>query len=199
LAVDDDAGFLAYVRDLLEEAGYRTLTAAAGPQALKLAREELPLVVLLDIELPGLNGYEVCRALRDEFGRTLAIAFLSGTRTDQLDVSSGLLVGADDYIVKPFEPGELVARIGALARRVDAARLERSGTGENGHGLTGRELEILRLLAEGLGQNEIATGLSISPKTVATHVEHILPKLGVHSRAQAIAAAYRERLIPATG
>jgi len=195
LAVDDDAGFLAYVRDLLDEAGYRTLTAAAGPQALKLVREEFPLVVLLEIELPGLNGYEICRALRDEFGRTLAIAFLSGTRTEQLDVSSGLLVGADDYIVKPFEPGELVARVGALARRVEAARLERSGADDNGHSLTGRELEILRLLAEGLDQNEIANRLNISPRTVATHVEHILPKLGVHSRAQAIAVAYRERLI----
>ncbi len=188
LVVDDDDLFVAYVQALLGEAGYRTLAAGTGEEALRLAREHAPPVVLLDIQLPKLNGYEVCRALRNEFGRALAIAFVSGSRTDTVDISSGLLVGADDYLVKPCDPSELVARVAALMRRVQP-------NGSNARRLTSRELEVLRLLSDGLEQRDIAGTLSISPKTVGIHIEHILGKLHVHSRAQAVAAAYRENLI----
>jgi DNA-binding NarL/FixJ family response regulator len=191
LIADDDDAFVACVRALLESAGYRTLCAATGEEALRLARDRRPRVLLLDIQLPDLNGYEVCRALRDKFGQAVAIAFVSGHRTEPVDISAGLLFGADDYIVKPFESGELLARVGALMRRVTTGQ---AGAIEGGV-LTGRELEVLRLLAAGLDQKTIAQRLSISPRTVGAHIEHILAKLGVHSRAQAVAAAYRRRLI----
>lgn len=192
LVVDDDELFVAYVRALLQDAGYRTLTAATGAGALAVARADPPLVVLLDIQLPDLNGYEVCRILRDELGRAVGIAFLSGTRTDAVDISAGLLVGADDYLVKSCDPSELVARVGALMRRVRTEKADEVATSRN---LTSRESEILRLLSNGLDQKEIARTLSISPKTVGIHIEHILGKLDVHSRAQAVAAAYRENLL----
>jgi DNA-binding NarL/FixJ family response regulator len=188
LVVDDDELFVAFTQALLEAAGYRSLAASTGEQALSLAREHAPLVVLLDIQLPKLNGYEVCRALRDEFGRSIGIAFVSGSRTDTVDISSGLLVGADDYLVKPCDSSELVARVAALMRRVQP-------NGTNSRNLTNREVEVLRLLSDGLQQRDIAGTLSISPKTVAIHIERILGKLHVHSRAQAVAAAYRENLI----
>jgi DNA-binding NarL/FixJ family response regulator len=188
LVVDDDELFVRSTRALLEEAGYRTLGATTGEEGLRLAREHGPSVVLLDIQLPKLNGYEVCRALRDEFGRSIGIAFVSGSRTDSVDVSSGLLVGADDYLVKPCNPSELVARVAALMRRVQP-------NGLNSRRLTRREVEVLRLLSDGLQQRDIAGELSISPKTVAIHIEHILGKLHVHSRAQAVATAYRENLL----
>lgn len=188
LVVDDDELFVRSTRALLEEAGYRTLGATTGEEGLRLAREHGPSVVLLDIQLPKLNGYEVCRALRDEFGRSIGIAFLSGSRTESVDVSSGLLVGADDYLVKPCNPSELVARVAALMRRVQP-------NGLNSRRLTRREVEVLRLLSDGLQQRDIAGELSISPKTVAIHIEHILGKLHVHSRAQAVATAYRENLL----
>jgi DNA-binding NarL/FixJ family response regulator len=187
LVVDDDELFVDSVCTLLDAAGYRSVAAATGEEALRIAREESPLVVLLDIQLPKLNGYEVCRALREEFGRTLAVAFVSGTRTEAVDVSSGLHVGADDYLVKPCDPSELVARVAALMRRVQP-------NGANHRNLTSREAEVLRLLSDGLEQKAIAGRLSISPKTVAIHIEHILGKLHVHSRAQAVAVAYREDL-----
>jgi DNA-binding NarL/FixJ family response regulator len=187
LVVDDDDLFVDSVCTLLDAAGYRSVAAATGEEALRIAREQTPAVVLLDIQLPKLNGYEVCRALREEFGRTLAVAFLSGTRTEAVDVSSGLHVGADDYLVKPCDPSELVARVAALMRRVQP-------NGANHRNLTTREIEVLRLLSDGLEQKAIAGRLSISPKTVAIHIEHILGKLHVHSRAQAVAAAYREEL-----
>jgi DNA-binding NarL/FixJ family response regulator len=192
LIADDDETSAAYLQTLLERAGYRTLMATTGDEALRIAREETPLVALLEIQLPGLNGYEVCRVLRDELGGTVAIAFVSGTRTEPVDISSGLLGGADDYLVKPFDPSELLARVCALMRRIKA---EHPIATSNSHNLTSRELEILRLLADGLDQADIAQRLSISRKTVGVHIEHILEKLHVHSRAQAIAAAYREHLI----
>lgn len=187
LVVDDDASFVAYAEAVLEAAGYVSESSSSGEDALRLARESTPSVVLLDIQLPKLNGYEVCRALRDDFGRSIGIMFVSGSRTDTVDVSSGLLVGADDYLVKPCDPSELVARVAALMRRVQP--------NGNSRKLTNREAEVLRLLSDGLEQRDIAGRLSISPKTVAIHIERILGKLEVHSRAQAVAAAYRENLI----
>jgi DNA-binding NarL/FixJ family response regulator len=187
LVVDDDELFVDSVCSLLDAAGYRSVAATTGEEALRIAREQAPLVVLLDIQLPKLNGYEVCRALREEFGRALAVAFVSGTRTEAVDVSSGLHVGADDYLVKPCDPSVLVARVAALMRRVQP-------NGANHRNLTSREVEVLRLLSDGLEQKAIAGRLSISPKTVAIHIEHILGKLHVHSRAQAVAVAYREEL-----
>ena len=192
LIADADAAFASSVQNLLASVGYRTLTAETCEEALRLARAEMPLVVLLDTELPVLNGYEVCRALRDEFGRTMAIALVSGTRTESVDISCGLLVGADDYLVKTTDAGELLARVSALMRRVAG---EHATETSNPASLTGRELEVLHLLANGVNQADIADRLSISPRTVGVHIEHILGKLGVHSRAQAVAAAYRRQLI----
>jgi DNA-binding NarL/FixJ family response regulator len=192
LIADDDESFVAFVQRLLHGAGYRTLTATTGMEALEVAREHAPPVVLLDIQLPVVNGYEVCHALREELGRKVAIAFVSGMRTDPVDISSGLLVGADDYLVKPFDPSELLARVGGLVRRLTLGFGKEPSSRAK---LTSRELEILHLLADGLDQRAIAHRLSISPKTVATHIEHSLTKLGVHSRAQAIAAAYRRELL----
>ena len=190
IAASDEA-LVACVRSLLESAAYRTLTAATGEEALRIARQEKPRVVLLEIELPALNGYQVCRALRDDFGHQVAIAFVSGTRTGAVDISAGLLFGADDYVVRPFESAELLARVAALMRRVAPER-QAPAPVDN---LTSREVEILSLLAQGLTQTDIARDLSISPRTVGAHIEHILGKLGVHSRAQAVAAAYRQQLI----
>jgi DNA-binding NarL/FixJ family response regulator len=134
------------------------------------------------------SGYEVCRELQDEFGEALPIVFVSGTRTEPGDRVAGLLVGGADYLVKPFDPNELLARV----RRLLPAPLT---DGRTAHKLTPREVHVLSLLVDGLRQSEIAEKLFISPKTVGKHIEHILTKLGVHSRAQAVAVAVREELI----
>jgi DNA-binding NarL/FixJ family response regulator len=194
LVVDDDRAFSEFVRLVLESAGYETLEAATGEDALRIASDRSPLVVLLDIVLPKLNGYEVCQRLREMLGGTTAIVFVSGARTDPVDVASGLLVGADDYMVKPVDPDELVARVGALSRRVQGARSDGDGT-DTLSKLTPREMEILELLADGRSQRDMAQLLSISPRTVGLHIEHILAKLDVHSRTQAVAAAYRRNLL----
>jgi DNA-binding NarL/FixJ family response regulator len=187
LIVDDDAPFRAFVAGLLDDAGFDTEEAASGEDALRLAADGLPDVVLLDVALPGLSGYEVCRRLREHFGDALPILFVSGKRTREYDRAGGMLLGADDYIVKPFDPGEFVARI---RRHVGRSQSMRGDT----H-LTPREHEVLVLLARGLDQKAIAAELVISEKTVATHIQHVLEKLGAHSRAEAVATAHRERLV----
>jgi DNA-binding NarL/FixJ family response regulator len=147
--------------------------------------------VLLDIQLPDLNGYEVCRGLRNRYGDSIAIVFISGERTEPLDRAGGLLLGADDYLTKPVDPGELIARV---TRLVGRPRSNGDGPSSNGKldALTQRENEVLGLLAEGLRQGEIAERLVISPKTVATHIQRILGKLEVRSRAQAVSLALRD-------
>ena len=188
LIVDDDPGVRALLARVLEGAGFTTYAAESGEEALAQARSQRPSLVLLDIRLPGVSGYEVCHELRSTFGDEVAIVFVSGVRTEPFDRAAGLMLGADDYLVKPFAPDELVARVRRLLERA-------TPSSPRALNLTGRELEILGLLAEGLQQAEIAARLVISPKTVATHIEHVLGKLEVHSRAQAVARAYRDGLL----
>jgi len=188
LIVDGDRQSRSLISRVLKRVGYCTYEAETGEEALAAAKRERPALVVLEALLPGVSGYEVCRELKDEFGETLPIVVVSGTRTEPGDRVAGLLVGGDDYLVKPFDPNELLARV----RRLLPPRLAR---GETTRKLTRRELDVLSLLVEGLSQPEIANRLFISPKTVGKHIEHILSKLGVHNRAQAVARAVRDELI----
>ena len=175
---------------VLRNAGYEPLEAEGGDEALELARTIAPAAAILEIPLPGLSGYELCTALKVEFGADLPVIFLTGSRTESYDRVAGLLLGADDYVTKPYVAGELLVRLRNLLNRhtdPDASRLERR--------LTKREHEVLALMAEGLQHQEIGRRLFISPKTVGTHVEHILRKLDARGRAQAVAIAYRHRIL----
>jgi DNA-binding response OmpR family regulator len=188
LVVDDDPGMLGLLGRLVETTGAEVAAAETGEEAISLALADEPALAILDVNLPRVSGYEVCRVLRETYGPRLPILFVSGERTESYDRVAGLMVGADDYLVKPFAPDELLARVRALLRRAagDAPRASR---------LTAREREVLQLLAEGLTHREIAGALVISPKTAAKHIERILEKLEVRSRAQAVAAAFRDELV----
>jgi DNA-binding NarL/FixJ family response regulator len=190
LVVDDDELFRSFVTELLESVGYRVRELDSGSAVLAAVAEEDPAAILLDVQLPGLNGYEVCRELRDRYGDSIAIVFVSGERMEALDRVAGLLLGADDYLVKPVDPGELIARLRRLVERPHSNG--QVATAQKLESLTQREQEVLGLLAEGLRQEEIAGKLVISPKTVATHIQRILGKLEVRSRAQAVSIALRE-------
>jgi DNA-binding NarL/FixJ family response regulator len=189
LIVDDDPSVRVAIAMMLSDAGYITREAETGRDALRAARLSPPALVLLDVNIPGLCGYEVCRLLREEFGEHLPIVFVSGERTATFDRVAGLLIGANDYVVKPFAEDELLARVQALLGRRHAPSTRVASC------LTARELEILRLLSAGLAPDEIAQRLVISPKTVGAHIEHVYLKLGVQTRAQAVAAAYRGQLV----
>ena len=190
LVVDDDPAFRAFVVETLVGAGYSTREAATGREASLLARKSRPSLVLLDVKLPDVSGHEVCRRLRESYGEDLPIVLVSGVKTDDLDRVAGLLLGADDYLAKPIEAGELLARIRRVALR-SGASLASSDSNPLREKLTPRERQVLQMLSDGLSQNEIAADLVISPKTVGTHLQHILSKLEVHSRTQAVAIANR--------
>jgi DNA-binding NarL/FixJ family response regulator len=208
LVVDDDEACRDLIESLLTEAGFGVRSVASGESALSAMDDGPPAAVVLDVDLGGLSGYEVCHRLREQFGEALPVVFVSGKRAEAIDRVAGLLIGADDYITKPFSPDELVARVRRLVEHMRAmteaeptirgADGERAPDAANGHApgyeLTERAREVLSLLATGLDQEAVAERLVISPSTVATHIQRILAKLGVRSRAQAIVVAYREGL-----
>ncbi|TMC68879.1 MAG: response regulator transcription factor [Chloroflexi bacterium] len=189
LVVDDDPLVCDLVTSTLAEHGYYAQRAADAREALYLVGREPPDVVVLDVRLPDISGYQVCRRLRDDYGDAIGIILISGERIESFDRVAGMLLGADDYMVKPFVLDELLARVQRLAKR--SRPIARTVVA----GLTRRELEILRLLACGMDHIEIARDLVITPKTVEKHIEHILLKLGVHSRAQAIALALQQEAV----
>ena len=117
LVVDDDPPSVKMIGFLLREEGYTVLTTNSGPEALRMLNEEMPDLVILDVMMPGMDGLEVCRRIRRI--TDLPIIFLSA-KGEMADRVVGLDVGGDDYLPKPFEPAELLARVRAVMRRAEA-------------------------------------------------------------------------------
>lgn len=165
LVVDDEPKIMRLARDYLEQSGFRVLPAGDGPSALAAARQEKPDLIVLDLNLPGMDGLDVCRALRRE--SNVPIIMLTA-RVEETDRLIGLELGADDYIVKPFSPRELVARVRAVLRRAQGEvqtpgliRTEELEIDLNGHRanlrgealkLTRIEFSLLAILAQHPGQ-----------------------------------------------
>lgn len=165
LVVDDEKRIVEIVRAYLEREGYRVTAAYEGDTALELARREHPDLIVLDLMLPGVSGWDICRALRKE--SDVPIIMLTA-RDDVTDRVVGLELGADDYVTKPFEPKELVSRVKAVLRRSGAARpssaVLRVGDlsidvekrlvfrGDEAIELTPTEFELLRVMAEHPGR-----------------------------------------------
>lgn len=121
LVCEDESAIRDFVVINLKRAGYEVLEAASGEEALKKfdASQQRVDVALLDVMLPGIDGFEVCRQLRER-NALMGIIMLTA-RTQEMEKVSGLMQGADDYVTKPFSPSELMARVDALHRRVEAA------------------------------------------------------------------------------
>ncbi|HEX5970685.1 MAG TPA: response regulator transcription factor [Gemmatimonadaceae bacterium] len=205
LVVDDEADIVALVAYHLARAGYRVSTASTGQDALDAARREHPALIVLDLMLPGLSGYEVLEQLRaDASTRDIAVLMLTARRDEQ-DRIRGLSLGADDYLTKPFSPQELVLRVGAILRRMRSAPTDSSATITLGQleidtaahvvrvagepvELTPTEYKLLLLLAERRGRVQERAHLlervweaapDIQTRTVDMHVQRLRAKLGV--------------------
>ncbi len=165
--VDDEPTITEVVARYLERAGYGATVAADGPSALEEANRHRPDLVVLDLMIPGLDGLEVMRRLRDQDRDRIAVILLTA-KGEESDRITGLRLGADDYVVKPFSPAELVARVDAVLRRIDTspaqeARIELSDliidpagrqvfvAGEDVQ-LTQREFDVLLFMARHPGQ-----------------------------------------------
>jgi DNA-binding NarL/FixJ family response regulator len=195
LIVDDDASLRELVGSLLLRAGFASREAGSAEEALKQAEEETPSVVIVDVDLGGgKSGYELYHELRERISELPAV-FVSGTRTEAFDRAAGSLLGADHYIVKPFDPDELLGCVRSLVEREMKRHEARAADLAHFSTLTARQLEVLRLLAVGRSQKEIARILGLSSKTIATHIQYILTKLDLHSRAQAVAKAHSSGLM----
>ena len=122
LVADDDEDILQLVSFRLERAGYTVVTAADGAQALAAARQHQPDLAVLDVMMPGLNGYEVTRQLRADPATAAIPVILLTARVQEADVSRGFEAGADDYLRKPFSPQELRSRVQAILARRSSVR-----------------------------------------------------------------------------
>jgi DNA-binding response OmpR family regulator len=167
LVVDDEPTIAEVVARYLERAGYRARVASDGLSAIEAAARQRPDLVVLDLMLPGLDGLEVMRRLRDQDRDRIAVILLTA-KGEESDRVIGLRLGADDYVVKPFSPAELVARVDAVLRRVDTsvaheATIElpdlkidpgsrRVFVGDEEAALTQREFDLLLFLARHPGQ-----------------------------------------------
>jgi DNA-binding response OmpR family regulator len=202
LVVDDEPTILDVVGRYMERAGYETHRAADGPEALRLAAAHRPELVVLDLMLPGIDGIEVMRQLHEAPGPRIAVILLTA-RGEESDRLVGLRRGADDYVVKPFSPAELVARVGAVLRRVSppdeeappiehgSLRIEPSTRrvlldGEE-LSLTMREFDLLTYLAMHPGRvysrDQLMEAVWGEPffedtSTVTVHVRRLRAKLG---------------------
>jgi DNA-binding NarL/FixJ family response regulator len=184
LIVDPDEHARARLSEALGRLGLPLIELDNAEDALRAAEQAQPSAAIIEVMLPTRCGYELCRVLKQRYGADLAVIFVSGQRSDAVDRVAGLLIGADDYLVKPVHPDELLLRTQRLIRHCDPAYRPYVG-------LTAREQEVLQLLCDGLHEAAIAERLVITPRTVGKHLEHIFLKLGVHTRAQAVAAALR--------
>ncbi|HEV2763967.1 MAG TPA: response regulator transcription factor [Pyrinomonadaceae bacterium] len=197
LVVDDEAKLLRAVAVTLREEGYEVTTARSGAEALVAVNANVPHLIISDIRMPGMDGYQLARALRaNPRTELIPVIFLTakGERKDRL---AGIRAGVDAYLTKPFDPEELLAvasnilsrveRTGAeLSRLVGTAKGEESSASQSApdEDFTESESRIARLVADGLSNKEIAAELGVSVRTVEGHISNILSKKGWSNRVE---------------
>jgi len=202
LVVDDEPGIVKIARDYLERAGFQVISAGDGPTALRLARQEQPALIVLDLMLPGMDGLDITRILRQDTLTAHVPIIMLTARVEETDRLIGLELGADDYITKPFSPRELVARVRAVLRRSEGAlqptRIINAGEliidlerrivrrGQETIDLTATEFDLLAILASAPGRpftraqlldqlyNTSYTGFD---RTIDAHIKNLRRKI----------------------
>lgn len=212
LVVDDEPKIVRQVRDYFEKNGFQVISAMDGLSALAMARQEKPDLIVLDLLLPGMDGREVCRTLRAESSVPIIMLTALSDETDQI---VGLEIGADDYIIKPFSPRALVARVRALLRRVQddvkTPAIIRAGDLEinpdeyavswkgSPFRLTPSEFDLLVMLAGSPGQtltreqlmDELYGGAASSvDRSIDSHIKNLRRKLSSVSEENLIETIY---------
>jgi DNA-binding NarL/FixJ family response regulator len=192
LLIDDDPNLILLVKDYLEFRGYEVITAENGREALEVLEQDIPDMIICDVMMPEMDGYQFVNQVRqDDRTSWIPILFLSAKGQSQ-DKIKGLNIGADVYMVKPFEPEELVAQVEASLKQAYRQRQQTGGGGENEtkiqvpfdvH-LTQTELKVVQYVARGLANRDIAEELNVSQRTVESHVSNMLGKTGLHNRTE---------------
>ncbi len=200
LIVDDNPK---YLEDALPMYGYEVVVATDGIKALKILSKESDKIdiVLLDVMMPNMNGWDTLKAIRtSEKTKMIPVIMITAVSEEQ-KIVSGLKIGADDYIVKPFVLPNLLARIEAVLRRSnwnkkEVKSVDMSFTSDEPiEELTQREKEVLSMVAKGGSNHEIAEKLFLKEVTVKTHLNSIFKKLKVSNRTQAVLLAMQMNII----
>lgn len=190
LVVDDDPNLVLLVKDYLEFRGYEVVAASNGLEALEVMRRLTPDLIICDVMMPEMDGYTFVQTLRsDRATDWIPVIFLSA-RGQTADRVRGLNTGADAYLVKPFEPEELVAQVEATLKHTErllqmqgapvqpAIQLDREVE------LTPTETKVLQYVARGMSNREIAEVMGVSQRTIESHVSNMLSKTGLHNRTE---------------
>jgi DNA-binding NarL/FixJ family response regulator len=193
LLIDDDPNLILLVKDYLEFRGYEVVTAENGREALEVLEKQTPDMIICDVMMPEMDGYSLVSAIRsDPKTSWIPVLFLSAKGQSQ-DRVKGLNIGADVYMVKPFEPEELVAQVESSLKQ--ASRLIQHKDSKGGDSspriqvpfdveLTPTELRVVQFVARGMANREIAQELNVSQRTIESHVSNMLGKTGLHNRTE---------------
>jgi DNA-binding NarL/FixJ family response regulator len=215
LVVDDDTILRMALTRYLEKRGYVVLDVGSGTDALTLFEQDPPDLVVSDVMMPEMDGFEFCRRLRaTRSGQLVPFIFLS-SKGEVEDRVQGHSIGADDYLIKPFEPRELLAKIEAQlerSRRIHSEivrlmqKAETSGSLPSSSSptpvplpLTPAEEKVFWEVIQGYTNKQIGDHLFVSPRTVQTHLSNILSKLQLENRSQLVRFAFEQGYKPPTG
>jgi DNA-binding NarL/FixJ family response regulator len=194
LVVDDDPGLLRAVAETLRAEGYEVTTARRGAEALGYIAQSLPDLIVSDIRMPGMDGYELVRNLRASArARLIPIVFLTA-KDETADRIAGFRSGVDAYLTKPFEPDELIAVVTNILKRIESTHAEiarlfgRTDASEQGpapdEDLTDAEWRVAEAVARGLSNKEIAAEFNLSLRTIEGHISRILDKKRFNNRVE---------------
>lgn len=206
LVVDDEPVIRDSIAEILHLHGYQVLTASNGIEGLEAIRQEIPDLIISDIMMPEMNGYQFYQRVRSNSEWLwIPFIFLSAKREGE-DIRFGKELGVEDYLKKPIDAEDLLAAvIGCLKRfhQLEASRqkeankpfMDKAGETPDFVPLTPRELDVLRLMVEGKNNSEIAEELVVESSTIKTHVSNVLSKLGVSNRVKAVRFAIEHHLL----
>ncbi len=193
LLIDDDPNLILLVKDYLEFRGYEVVTAENGREALEILDRSIPDMIICDVMMPEMDGYSLVQHVRKKPETScIPVLFLSAKGQSQ-DRVKGLNTGADVYMVKPFEPEELVAQVESSLKQAERLKNHRqTKTDDPGHKiqvpfdveLTPTELRVVQFVARGMANREIAEQLNVSQRTIESHVSNMLGKTGLHNRTE---------------
>jgi DNA-binding NarL/FixJ family response regulator len=202
LLIDDDPNLILLVKDYLEFRGYEVTTADNGREAVDILDAELPDMIICDIMMPEMDGYALIEQVRkDRRTSWIPVLFLSAKGQSQ-DRIKGLNLGADVYMVKPFEPEELVAQVESSLKQTNRLLQHSDSDGEESTSitvpatveLTPTEVKVVQLVARGLANREIAQHMNVSQRTIESHVSNMLGKTGLNNRTELARWALESRM-----
>ena len=192
LLIDDDPNLILLVKDYLEFRGYEVITAENGREALEILEKDIPDMIICDVMMPEMDGYALVKHVRDDPKTSwIPVLFLSAKGQSQ-DRVKGLNIGADVYMVKPFEPEELVAQVESSLKQASRLIQQQNRDTDNTPKLqvpfdvelTPTEMKVVHFVARGMANREIAEEMNVSQRTIESHVSNMLGKTGLHNRTE---------------